>query len=166
MVADDETSQARSGHAHARLENGLAYRFAVLTRALQGCTERGCLKRYGISHWQWRVLAVLGEGKALRATDIVRRVSMDKVAVSRALSRLESLRWVWRGEDPEDNRTKLIHLTDAGRATHQRIVAGVRKQEEMIRHELGADDADNLDQLLNELAAIISPEEPLWRASV
>jgi DNA-binding MarR family transcriptional regulator len=82
-----------------------------------------------------RVELDLGPGKAellvrlagnpMTLREIAQAVEVDPSAATVAVDRLERRGLVRRGPHPQDNRRKLVHLTDAGRqaaATVQRIL--------------------------------------------
>jgi DNA-binding MarR family transcriptional regulator len=113
-----------------------------------------------------RVELDLGVGKAellIRLADapmtlreIAQSVEVDPSAATVAVDRLERRGLVRRGAHPEDNRRKLVHLTDAGRqaaATAQRILTDPPPA-------LAALDADDLSALTRIFAALNSEAEP------
>ncbi|MBM9506238.1 MarR family winged helix-turn-helix transcriptional regulator [Actinacidiphila acididurans] len=113
-----------------------------------------------------RVELDLGVGKAellIRLADapmtlreIAQAVEVDPSAATVAVDRLERRGLVRRGAHPEDNRRKLVHLTDAGRqaaATAQRILTDPPPA-------LAALDSDDLSALTRIFAALNSEAEP------
>jgi DNA-binding MarR family transcriptional regulator len=71
-----------------RLENFLPYRLAVLSNTVSTTVARAYDKRFSVSIPEWRVIAVLGRFPGLSAVEVAGRTLMDKVAVSRAVTKL------------------------------------------------------------------------------
>ena len=71
-----------------QLENFLPYRLSVLTNLVSSAIAGAYRERFGLSIPEWRVVAVLANSPDLSAAEVAQRTAMDKVAVSRARSRL------------------------------------------------------------------------------
>ena len=86
---------------------------------------------YDMTPAEWRSMVIIGPDNKLTANDIVVRSSMDKVAVSRALARMQRNGWVATHANPSDRRSKLLSLSATGKAIYQELipqVLGVEKQ--------------------------------------
>ena len=73
-------------------------------------------EQHDMSAAEWRCLAILNGGEEMTAADIVIASSMDKVTVSRALSKLGTRDWVTLTHNRQDGRSKLIQLSTSGKA--------------------------------------------------
>lgn len=135
------------------LEGFLPYRLAVLSSAISRTMAREYGRRFGIAIPEWRVVAVLARFAPLSAGGLCARAAMDKVQVSRALSRLIARRWVERATDPGDRRRSTLRLTAAGRRVHRAIVPIARRAEGALLASLAEDDCRNLDRILGHLVA-------------
>ena len=71
-----------------KLEDFLPYRLAVLSNTISTTVARAYDKRFSVSIPEWRVIAVLGRFPGLSAVEVAERTMMDKVAVSRAVTKL------------------------------------------------------------------------------
>ena len=71
-----------------KLENFMPYRLAVLSNTVSTTVARAYDKRFSVSIPEWRVIAVLGRFPGLSAVEVAERTMMDKVAVSRAVTKL------------------------------------------------------------------------------
>ena len=104
------------------LERFVPFRLSVLanrmTRAVAGVYAR----RFNVSAPEWRTLAVLGRFGAMTANNVVERTSMDKVRVSRAVTRLLELGYITRKTDPLDRRRAILDLTASGQNVYRQIV--------------------------------------------
>ena len=86
---------------------------------------------YDMTPAEWRSMVIIGPDNKLTANDIVVRSSMDKVAVSRALARMQRNGWVATHANPSDRRSKLLSLSTTGKAIYHELipqVLGVEKQ--------------------------------------
>ena len=71
-----------------KLENFLPYRLAVLSNTVSTTVARAYDKRFNVSIPEWRVIAILGRFPGLSAVEVAERTMLDKVAVSRAVTKL------------------------------------------------------------------------------
>jgi DNA-binding PadR family transcriptional regulator len=69
------------------------------------------------------------------------------------LGQLEQLGYLTRRDDPEDHRSKRIHLTKRGEAAAQNIRQTVRQIETELEREIGPEQFAQLRQLLIRLNA-------------
>ena len=145
------------------LERFVPFRLSVLanrmTRAVAGVYAR----RFNVSAPEWRTLAVLGRFGAMTANSVVERTAMDKVRVSRAVTRLLELGYITRRTDPLDRRRAILDLTPEGRAVYAKVVPLVLSVERELLAELSAEERGALDQILHKLerctAADLSGED-------
>ena len=70
------------------LEDFLPYRLAVLSHTVSTRIAGVYDKRFGLSIPEWRVIAILGRFPGLSAVEVAERTMLDKVAVSRAVTKL------------------------------------------------------------------------------
>lgn len=71
-----------------RLSTFLPFRLSVLSNAISQKIAELYDREFGLSIWQWRVMAVTADTPGISATEIGQRTQMDKVAVSRAVAGL------------------------------------------------------------------------------
>ena len=71
-----------------KLEEFLPYRLAVLSNTVSTTVARADDNRVKVSIPEWRVIAILGRVPGLSAVEVAERTMMDKVAVSRAVTKL------------------------------------------------------------------------------
>lgn len=135
------------------LERFLPYRLSVLMLRISNAIARSYERRFRLSVPEWRVMAVLGRFGPLSANGVAEKTQMDKVRVSRAVSRLVAAGRVSRRIDRLDRRRSILALTAAGEAVHREIVPHAERVE--ARLLAGLDDAERatLDRLLAKLEA-------------
>ena len=87
---------------------------------------------YDMTPAEWRSMVIIGPDNKLTANDIVVRSSMDKVAVSRALARMQRNGWVATHANPSDRRSKLLSLSATGKAIYHELIPQVLRVEKQL----------------------------------
>jgi MarR family transcriptional regulator, organic hydroperoxide resistance regulator len=82
---------------------------------------RPLLAELGLTYPQYLVLLVLWESQPRTVRDVGAALSLDYGTVSPLLKRLEGAGLIERRREPRDERTVMVHLTDAGRALRERV---------------------------------------------
>jgi len=95
------------------------------------------------------VLIKLADGP-MTLREIARAVDVDPPAATVGVDKLEALGLVHRTAHPDDNRRKLVHLTDAGREAAQRGQVILNEPPPALAN-LGPDDLARLDEILRRL---------------
>ena len=103
------------------LENFLPYRLAVLSNTVSTTVARAYDKRFKVSIPEWRVIAVLGRFPGLSAVEVAERTLMDKVAVSRAVTKLIKNGRIDREFADADRRRSILNLSEDGKKLHDEI---------------------------------------------
>ncbi|HXP77861.1 MAG TPA: MarR family winged helix-turn-helix transcriptional regulator [Stellaceae bacterium] len=135
------------------LERFLPYRLSVLMLRISNAIARSYERRFRLSVPEWRVMAVLGRFGPLSANGVAEKTQMDKVRVSRAVSRLVATGRVSRRIDRRDRRRSVLALTAAGVAIHREIVPHARRVEARLLAGLTLAERAALDHLLAKLEA-------------
>lgn len=163
-MADDganrpsEPNRPRFGLEGFELTRFFPYRLAVLAERVSLAVSGLYADRFDLSRPEWRVIAALGANRTMAAKDIGPYSTLDKMQVSRAVARLEERGLVHREEDAADRRAKILSLTPAGRALHQKIVPLVRAREDYLLGDL--DEAERA-QFERFMAAILARADGL-----
>ena len=145
-----------------RLREFLPYRLSVLANTVSGTIAETYAEQFSISIREWRVIAIIAEEEGLTARDIVGRTAMDKVAVSRAVSRLIEKGHLRRTASPTDGRATHLYLTAKGRNVYDKVSPRALAYEDTLLRELSAADRKMLDRLLTLLtdrASALAPRE-------
>ena len=90
----------------------------LIGRAFSGQLESA----FGMTVPEWRVVLTLARHPGLTAAEITNRWAMDKMAISRAIQRLEGDGHIGRDRNPSDRRSYQLRLTASGAALHQKIL--------------------------------------------
>lgn len=145
-----------------RLREFLPYRLSVLSNTVSRGIANLYDREFGLTIWQWRVMAVTGDAPGISATEIGQRTAMDKVAVSRAIAGLIEVGHIERKTSESDGRRSELFLTKAGQDIYEMIVPIALEAERKLMETLSSDEQDQLNRLMQKLAASASPDRPLW----
>jgi DNA-binding MarR family transcriptional regulator len=133
------------------LDEFLPYRLSVLSNRLSAAIAESYSRRYGLSIPEWRVIAVLAHAPGASAAEVAERTAMDKVAVSRAVRRLQQTGRVSRRMAAGDRRRSMLDLTAEGRRIYDRVTPALRRYEEQLLAALDAAERSAMDILLSRL---------------
>jgi DNA-binding MarR family transcriptional regulator len=92
-----------------------------------------------------------------RPSDLAAEAGMTRQAMNYLLGQLEALGYIVRDDDPDDLRSKRVHLTERGEALRRTIRKSVTRIERQLEEELGSATYEQLRRLLialNETKAI------------
>jgi DNA-binding MarR family transcriptional regulator len=140
-------------HAPLELERFLPYRLSILSNTVSQAIAADYQQRFDLSTTEWRVMAVLARYDRLSARGVAERTAMDKVAVSRALSRLVEAGRVERDTHDEDRRRSVLWLSEAGWAVHDVVAPLARAHERHLLAKLSEEERLVLLALLDKLGA-------------
>ena len=136
-----------------RLREFLPYRLSVLSNTISRRIADLYDREFGLTIWQWRVMAVTGDTPGISATDIGQRTAMDKVAVSRAVAGLIELGYLERKASEDDGRRSQLYLTRTGQSVYDEIVPMALSEEQALEAVLTPEERVELTRLMEKLAA-------------
>jgi DNA-binding MarR family transcriptional regulator len=148
--------------APLRLATFLPFRLSVLSNAVSQRIAELYDREFGLSIWQWRVMAVTADTPGISATEIGQRTQMDKVAVSRAVAGLIEEGYLERRPSTDDARRSNLVLTPAGIGIYELIVPLALAEEAQLVSALSDKEQTELARLMGKLAKAASPERDLW----
>lgn len=103
------------------LDDFIPYRLSVTSNLVSDSIARTYEALFGLTIPEWRLVAVVAESGGITQQAIGARTLMDKVTVSRAAIALVDRGLLARQANPEDRRSHLLDLTDAGRDLYKAI---------------------------------------------
>ena len=136
-----------------KLENFLPYRLAVLSNTVSTTVARAYDKRFKVSIPEWRVIAILGRFPGLSAVEVAERTMLDKVAVSRAVTKLIKKGRVDREFADADKRRSILNLSEEGRKLHDEIAELALNFENDLLEGLNDEELDRLNNIMERLLA-------------
>lgn len=122
--------------------------------ALGGRIIEDGMATHGLSVADFDVLAALrrsGPPYELKPTDLARTLMLSPAGMTSRLDRLERAGWIERRMAPDDRRSFLVRLNDAGFAKVDEAVTGHVDREEEMLSALTYRERDQLDSLLRKL---------------
>jgi DNA-binding MarR family transcriptional regulator len=137
--------------AALRLEAYLPYRLSVASNRASRWVARSYEAKFGLSIWQWRVIAVLGGADRVTAQELTAATAMDKVNVSRAVRALIERGLVNRQKHQSDGRSALLELTPAGRSVYDEVAPVALRHEAELLDGFSRAEIEQLNELLSRL---------------
>lgn len=134
-----------------QLDDYLPYRLAVASNRVSRMVARAYHARFGLTIWEWRVIAVLGEGRPRTAQALCDAAAMDKVQVSRAVKALVERGLISRTRREADRRSALLELTADGRDVYEDVSQVALSAELSL---LDGMDAQEIERFLDMLARL------------
>ncbi len=133
------------------LENFLPFKLATTSNAVSGRIAEEYQQRFGLRIPEWRLMAVLGQGKPLTQRQLVEITRLDKVTVNRAVKALDERELIERQAHAVDGRSHHVVLSAAGVALYHEIVPIALAAEARIEHSLTRDERTTLMTILAKL---------------
>jgi DNA-binding MarR family transcriptional regulator len=135
------------------LQQFLPYRLAVAAEAVSRSLAAIYRERFDLTREEWRVLAMLAETGDLKSSELGARTTLDKMQVSRAVTRMERDGLLERETDAADRRNLIVRLTPGGRALHRKIVPMAQARERFLLDALDPAERQAFDAALDKILA-------------
>ena len=135
------------------LDDYFPHRLAILSHTVSTLIARTYDQRFGLTIPEWRVIAILGRFPELSAVEVAERTMMDKVAVSRAVTKLIKSGRVDREFADADRRRSILNLSVDGRQVHDKIALLALRIEDDLLHGLTDDQIRTLNDVIERLLA-------------
>ncbi|MEE4189620.1 MAG: MarR family transcriptional regulator [Roseobacter sp.] len=133
------------------LEDFLPYRLSLLSNTVSEGIATDYRAHHDLSVTEWRVLAILGRFPGLTASHVMERGAMDKVAVSRAVNKLEEKGMLSRTTNPQDRRRVALKLSRKGVNLFNAVIPGAMDYERRLLESLSLEERATLNRLLKRL---------------
>ena len=135
------------------LEDFLPYRLSILSNTISTMIAQIYAERFGLSIPEWRVIAILGRFPGLSAVEVAERTLMDKVAVSRAVTKLVKNGRLDRQFADADRRRSILNLSEKGQRVHDEIAPLALQCERDLLQEISEDETEQLRIIMDRLLA-------------
>ncbi len=133
------------------LEDFFPYRLAILSHTVSSLIARVYDKRFGLTIPEWRVIAIVGRFPGLSAVEVAERTMLDKVAVSRAVTKLIKAGRINREFADADRRRSILTLSEEGRKVHDEIAPLALAMENDLLHGLDEEQISMLNTVIERL---------------
>lgn len=114
------------------LDDFIPYRLSVTSNLVSDSIARAYESLFGLTIPEWRLIAVIAETGGITQQAIGARTLMDKVTVSRAAIALVGRGLLARRDNPDDRRSHLLELTEAGRDLYAAVAPKALDLEQRI----------------------------------
>jgi DNA-binding MarR family transcriptional regulator len=154
IIINKDISQMdeQSGNALI-LEDFLPYRLAILSHTVSSLIARVYDKRFGLTIPEWRVIAIVGRFPGLSAVEVAERTMLDKVAISRAVTKLIKANRIDRQFADADRRRSILTLSEEGRKVHNEVAPFALEMEQDLLHGLDDEQIQILNTAIERLLA-------------
>jgi len=139
--------------AELNLEDFLPYRLSVLSHTISTTIAKVYEKKFGVSIPEWRVIAILGRFPGLSAVEVAERTMLDKVAVSRAVTKLIKNGRIDRQFADADRRRSILKLSEEGQKVHDEIAPLALAFEHDLLQGISTEDYDAFNSVVERLLA-------------
>jgi len=143
---------AKSSPASLDLNEFLPYRLSVLTNKVSRSLADLYAEKFKLTIPEWRIMAVLGQYADLSADAVCEKTQMDKVTVSRAVTKLLDKNYISRKFSAEDKRRSVLSLSGTGRGVYTQVIPLARQFELRLVEKLSGNELKKLNTLLDKLS--------------
>jgi DNA-binding MarR family transcriptional regulator len=140
----------------APIEASLDYRIGHLRKLLDRYSSPVIAAEFGLKLAEWRVLSHIHSGSPVTAIWLGRRLQADRAEISRACASLARRGYIARGPNPDDGRSSLIEITEAGRALYDRIMPVRRRLQQELVGILTPGELSEFYRVVDKLTAAVS----------
>ena len=151
--------QLRADVQRAARENArgcLMFRVRALSRALTAIYEEE-LRPLGLKASQMSVMTAIAASGEERLSTLADAIVLEPSSLSRILDVMRRNGWVETAPDPDDERARLVRMTDAGNAIYAEAGSLWRKAQARARKLLGREDAEVFAELANRSLSLRAP---------
>lgn len=141
----------KSSTSRLSLEEFLPYQLSVVTETISALLAKGYERQFGITIFEWRILAVIGEHGKLSTHEVIDCTRMDRVRVSRAVIRLAEKGLIIRTTNPEDARAHILDFSPSGSGIYHQIVPVAESIESKLAAALSQNEVRQLRAILKKL---------------
>ena len=134
------------------LRQFLPYQLSIVTNRISASFARLYSERFNLTIPEWRVMAVLGQQPGLSADEVCSETEMEKVPVSRAVSKLLDKGLLIRKFSGRDRRRSILCLSETGYGMYAQIVPLALAYEAELKAALTEQEQAQLEILLNKLS--------------
>jgi len=143
-----------SSNEYLDLKLFFPYQFSILAQQMSEFIAL-IYKKYGLSKSQWRVVATVGQHREISARDICLFTRLEKMPVSRSISKLIDAELLEQRTSESDRRTNLLTLTDKGQALYQEIIPLVKSQEQQLLKGLTEQEREQFKIITLKLSGLL-----------
>lgn len=114
------------------------------------------MKPLGVTRAQWWVIANLSRHDGMMQTELAAILDVGKASLGTVVDRLEHAGFIERRPHPVDRRAKSIFMTQKARELMSKMQEAERDYNEMVLHDLGEGDRNQLLDLLGRVKSSLA----------
>ncbi len=141
-------------------EEFLLFRLANVSRRVANACAEVYFAQFGITVPEWRLMAQIGRFGSISAKDIADKISMDRVAISRAAAKCSAEGLIGETPHPADRRCKVLSFTPKGMALYKKVIPRACELANIVESGLTKSEAKTLKALLDKVDASVVKIEP------
>lgn len=146
--------KTRDNNMQVNLNTFFPYQFSVLAQQVTEFIAQ-IYKKFGLTTMEWRVLSTVSYHCEISARDICTFTHLDKMQVSRAISKLIKSELLLQQVSVEDRRKNLLSLSVKGDELYQKIIPLVKNQEQQLLKGLTTEECEQLKMLTVKLSTLL-----------
>ncbi len=140
-----------------KLDDFLPYRLSIASNRVSAAIATAYQALFGLKIPEWRLIAVIAEGQGMTQQALGAATRMDKVTVSRAAIALVDRGLISRRPNPDDQRSHLLTLTQAGKALYESVAPKALELEARIFGAFSNSEIAQFRAMLERLEASAAP---------
>ena len=137
------------------LENFFPYQFSILAQQMSEYIAKIYSQQYGLSRFEWRVLAAIAQTPNITAKTIIAVTRLDKMQVGRAIAKLSDNAYLNQQAHKQDKRSITLALSATGETLYDEIVPKVKAQEKALLARLSQSERDAFIVLTKKLSGLL-----------
>jgi DNA-binding MarR family transcriptional regulator len=141
-------------------EEFLLFRLSSVSRRVANACAEVYFAEFGITVPEWRLMAQIGRFGSISAKDIAEKISMDRVAISRAAAKCLAEGLISELPHPADRRSKVLSFTPKGKALYKDVIPRACELANVVESGLTKSEAKTLKALLDKVDASVVKIEP------
>ena len=146
--------------ADLKLDEFLPYRLSIVSNRVSEAIATAYDRLFGLKIPEWRLIAVIAEGRGMTQQSLCVATRMDKVTVSRAARALVERGLVARQTVDDDRRSHLLSLTRTGRALYDQVTPKALELEAAIFNGLRVAEQNALKDMLDRIESAADQVAP------
>jgi DNA-binding MarR family transcriptional regulator len=141
----------QDGHFRFDLANFVPYRISILATLIRHALSEIYRDEPGLTEPEWKVLTTIAHEGPLPSGDIGLHMTLDRMAISRALTRLIKLKLVTRSPFVRDKRMTQVRLSSQGERVFDVLAREAAKVEEAILSPLSNAEISDFLRTINKI---------------
>ncbi|WP_428033718.1 MarR family winged helix-turn-helix transcriptional regulator [Amphritea sp.] len=148
---NDKHATQDNAEQQLELSQYFPYQLSTLDTAVSRSMSQLYSGRFNLNRQEWRVMAALGNKNAMTAKEIATHCNLEKMQVSRTVSRLKDSDLILQQEDNDDRRYTRLSLTEKGKTIYRKLVPLLLAREAFILSALSEDELQQMLDLMNKI---------------